>query len=78
MSNEIWHPLQQGRALPDGRYELRLPFGSATELEMDILRHGEQVEVIGPEASLRARIRDRLARSLARYAGPAKDTGTAS
>ncbi|RPH58248.1 MAG: WYL domain-containing protein [Burkholderiales bacterium] len=63
---EIWHPKQQSRDLDDGRFELRVPFGATPELEMDILRHGEQVEVIAP-ASLRQRIADRLAQAQAPY-----------
>lgn len=63
---EIWHPQQQGRDLEDGGYELRVPFGATPELEMDILRHGEHVEVAAPE-SLRRRIAERLARAQAVY-----------
>jgi predicted DNA-binding transcriptional regulator YafY len=43
-----------------------VPFGATPELEMDILRHGEQVEVIAPE-SLRRRIAERLERAQAPY-----------
>ncbi len=67
---EIWHPRQQGTLLDDGRYELKLPFGNATELEMDILRHGEQVEVLAPR-DLRERIRSRLGSAASQYAPPA-------
>ncbi|RPH65132.1 MAG: WYL domain-containing protein [Burkholderiales bacterium] len=63
---EIWHPKQQSRDLDDGRFELRVPFGATPELEMDILRHGEQVEVVAP-ASLRQRIAVRLAQAQAPY-----------
>jgi predicted DNA-binding transcriptional regulator YafY len=63
---EAWHPKQEGRVLDDGRYELRLPYAQSQELEMDILRHGEQVEVVAP-ASLRKRIADRLAAAAAAY-----------
>lgn len=31
-SREEWHPEQQGRWLPDGRYEMRLPYVDDTEL----------------------------------------------
>jgi predicted DNA-binding transcriptional regulator YafY len=27
-----------------------VPYADATELAMDVLRHGEQVRVVGPEA----------------------------
>lgn len=66
VSTEVWHSDQRGRWLDDGRYELELPFSASPELEMDILRHGEQVRVLAP-ASLGTRIRDRLAAALARY-----------
>jgi predicted DNA-binding transcriptional regulator YafY len=64
---ELWHPEQQAEELADGRYELRLPFSETPELEMDILRHGEQVEVISPPG-LRERIRSRLLGACAVYA----------
>ncbi len=63
---EVWHPRQQSRELPDGGYELRIPFGASPELEMDILRHGEQVEVVSPP-SLRRRIAERLGQARERY-----------
>jgi len=63
---EIWHPKQQGRDLDNGHFELRVPYGATPELEMDILRHGEHVEVIAP-AALRRSIAERLARARAVY-----------
>lgn len=65
--SEIWHEQQQGRELPDGRYELKVPYADSRELEMDILRHGENVEVLEP-ASLRERIALRLTEARRRYA----------
>ncbi|GAB4482901.1 MAG: YafY family protein [Burkholderiaceae bacterium] len=65
--SEIWHEQQQGRELPDGRYELRVPYADSRELEMDVLRHGENVEVVEPQA-LRDRIVQRLAQAQRRYA----------
>jgi len=59
---------QQGRDQPDGRYELKIPYSEAPELVMDILRHGENVEVVEP-AELRRHIAERLAKAAARYAG---------
>ncbi|MCL4696003.1 MAG: WYL domain-containing protein, partial [Burkholderiaceae bacterium] len=49
-------------------YELRVPYVEETELEMDILRHGEQVEVVEPAALKRA-VRTRLEAALAVYRG---------
>ncbi|MCS7100571.1 MAG: WYL domain-containing protein [Burkholderiaceae bacterium] len=63
---EIWHERQQTRELPDGRYELKVPYADSRELEMDILRHGENVEVLAPP-QLRQRIERRLAAAAARY-----------
>ena len=66
VAREQWHPRQQGRWREDGRYELRLPFVDATELAMDVLRHGEQVRVLGP-STLRDEVRRRLRAALANY-----------
>ena len=66
VADEQWHPEQQGRVLPDGSYELRLPYADARELILDILRYGPDVEVIGPE-HLRRTVRNRLRQALARY-----------
>jgi predicted DNA-binding transcriptional regulator YafY len=69
ISREEWHPDQQGRLLDDGSWELRLPYVDETELVMDLLRQGEQVQVLAPE-SLRAAVRQRLAAALAAYDAP--------
>jgi len=66
IEDEIWHPEQQQQWLDDGRLELRVPFGNATELIMDILRHGADVEVMAPK-SLRDAVRARLQASLLQY-----------
>jgi predicted DNA-binding transcriptional regulator YafY len=65
---EIWHENQKARELEDGCYELKIPFTEPSELEMDILRHGENVEVIAP-TSLRSRIGKRLSEAAGRYGG---------
>jgi len=52
VAEEQWHPQQQSNWLENGYYELRLPYGNPTELIMDILKYGTDVEVIAP-ASLR-------------------------
>lgn len=66
--DEVWHAEQAGTDLEDGSYELSLPYSSSQELEMDILRHGENVQVIAPEA-LRQRIAQRLGAASAHYGG---------
>jgi predicted DNA-binding transcriptional regulator YafY len=65
--SEIWHERQKARELPDGRFELQVPYADPRELEMDILRHGENVEVVEP-AALRRRVIERLALAAGRYA----------
>lgn len=69
ISREEWHPGQQGRLLADGSWELRLPYVDETELVMDLLRQGAQVQVLAP-ASLRSAVRQRLAAALAAYDAP--------
>jgi predicted DNA-binding transcriptional regulator YafY len=53
---EVWHPEQRGSVEKDGRYVLELPYRDDRELVLDILRHGAEVEVLGPPA-LRAKVR---------------------
>jgi predicted DNA-binding transcriptional regulator YafY len=48
VAEEVWHPDQQGAFDPEGRWLLQVPFGSARELIMDILRYGAEVEVLAP------------------------------
>ena len=67
VASEEWHPQQKARHLPDGRYELQVPYADATELTMDILRHGDSVTVTGDKA-LAATIAQRLKSALSRYA----------
>ncbi|MEY4562662.1 MAG: hypothetical protein RLZZ618_1939 [Pseudomonadota bacterium] len=64
---EEWHAQQKSRWLPDGRYELQVPYSDPTELVMDILRHGDNVVVTGDKV-LAAAIKMRLGRALAAYA----------
>ncbi|NGY04205.1 helix-turn-helix transcriptional regulator [Solimonas terrae] len=64
---EQWHPHQQGIWLPDGSYELSVPYHRDDELILDILRYGPDVEVLGPPA-LRQAVAARLAQAVARYA----------
>ncbi len=66
VADESWHPHQTGRFLPDGGYELRVPYRDARELAMDVLCYGAEVEVLEPE-SLREEIAERLRAAAARY-----------
>jgi predicted DNA-binding transcriptional regulator YafY len=73
-SREQWHPEQQGRWLEaegQGAYELRVPYVDETEIVMDVMRQGPEVQVLEP-ASLRERVRQRHAAAAALYAD---DTG---
>jgi predicted DNA-binding transcriptional regulator YafY len=63
---ETWHPKQKARFQEDGSYLLRVPYSDDRELVMDILRHGAEVEVLGPPA-LRARVQAELRAAAARY-----------
>ena len=50
VQHEQWHPQQQATLHDDGSLTLRVPYADATELAMDVLRHGEQVRVLAPAA----------------------------
>jgi predicted DNA-binding transcriptional regulator YafY len=50
VADEHWHSKQEGRFLPDGRYQLRLPYSNAKELLMDVLRYGADAEITEPVA----------------------------
>jgi predicted DNA-binding transcriptional regulator YafY len=67
VAHEQWHPEQEGRFDIQGRYVLSFPYSNETELLMDILRHGPEVEVLAP-SSLRARLQEQAAAIAALYA----------
>lgn len=66
VADEIWHPEQRSRWLEDGRYELSIPYSRDTELVMDILKHGAEVEVIAP-VDLREAVKKQLDRAGSQY-----------
>jgi proteasome accessory factor C len=66
VADEKWHPQQESSWLPDGRYELRVPYREPRELVMDIMRQGKNVEVVGPP-TLREQVQQELQRSLSQY-----------
>lgn len=70
VSAERWHPRQEGAWLPDGRYELRIPYREPRELVMDIMRQGKNVEVVAPE-ELRAHVRQELEKAMEQYSNGA-------
>lgn len=49
VADEQWHPLQQGEWIDGDRYRLTLPFSDSRELVMDILKYGEDIEVLAPD-----------------------------
>jgi predicted DNA-binding transcriptional regulator YafY len=67
VSQEEWHADQQLTPLPDGSLQMRLPYADATELAMDLLRHGPQVRVLAPAALVR-QVAERHAAAAALYA----------
>jgi proteasome accessory factor C len=66
VADEKWHPQQEAKWLPDGRYELRIPYREPRELVMDIMRQGKNVEVVAPE-ELRGHVQQELQRAAAQY-----------
>ena len=75
VATEQWHPQQRSRFDSDGSYVLELPYSDHRELVMDILRHGPEVEVLGPE-DLRRTVRQALTAALNLY--PVKSSGHAT
>ncbi len=65
IEKEQWHPNQQGEWQGDS-YQLRIPYHNPTELIMDILKYGADVEVIAPEA-LRQAVKREITRIAAVY-----------
>jgi len=66
IADEKWHPDQKSTIHPDGSYELHIPYSDPTELIMDIIKYGPEVEVAGPQ-SLRQKVKERLEAALGRY-----------
>jgi proteasome accessory factor C len=50
VAEERWHPKQTGVYDESGCWTLELPFSSARELVMDIMRYGPEVEVLSPQS----------------------------
>ncbi len=66
VASETWHGAQKGYYDEQGFYILEIPYSVDTELIMDILRHGPQVEVLKPP-QLREKLREQLSLALAQY-----------
>jgi predicted DNA-binding transcriptional regulator YafY len=67
VAEEHWHPDQQSSWLPDGRWQLTLPYANPEELLMEILKYGADCEVVAP-AALREAVVGRLREALGAYA----------
>ena len=66
IANEQWHPEQIGEWQSDGGYLLRIPYADHRELIMDILKHGEQCEVLGPPG-LRKQVAEQVKAMAGKY-----------
>ncbi|MBX3698476.1 MAG: YafY family protein [Dokdonella sp.] len=66
VADEHWHSQQEGHWLPDGRYELKVPYSNSRELLMDVLKYGPDAEVVGP-VSLREEMRILLQLAIGSY-----------
>ena len=66
VSRELWHSQQQSRYDDSGYYILQIPYSQDTELIMDILKHGSEVEVLAPP-DLRRKVVDRIKAMQALY-----------
>ncbi len=66
VADECWHSRQESTLLPDGCFELTVPYSDPRELLGEILRHGSDVEVLEP-AELVDAVREHLVEAAAQY-----------
>ena len=66
VSTEQWHPKQTSSFDEDNHYLLSFPFSDDRELIQDILKYGENIEVLKPE-SLKLRVYESLKSNLKQY-----------
>jgi predicted DNA-binding transcriptional regulator YafY len=66
VAKERWHPQQQNQYMPDGSYELMVPYSNEIELIMDILKHGSDVKVLEPK-ELRDSVKNHLLDALKNF-----------
>jgi predicted DNA-binding transcriptional regulator YafY len=69
VADEHWHSQQQGIWVPDGRYELRVPYSNSRELLMDVLKYGPDAEIMSP-VPLREEMKIMLQLALGTYQEP--------
>ena len=66
VADERWHSKQKSKFLPDGTYELKVPYSDHRELIMDILKYGADIKVVEPE-SLRKIVAETLQEAAVNY-----------
>jgi predicted DNA-binding transcriptional regulator YafY len=66
VSRELWHSQQESDYDESGFYILQIPYSQDTELIMDILKHGAEVEVLAPP-ELRRKVIERIKAMQALY-----------
>lgn len=66
VADERWHSKQKSKFLPDGTYELKVPYSDHRELIMDILKYGADIKVVEPE-SLRKIVAETLQAAAVNY-----------
>jgi predicted DNA-binding transcriptional regulator YafY len=66
VADEHWHSQQKGEWLPDGRYELKVPYSKSKELLMDVLKYGPDAEIVAP-LPLREEMKNLLQLALGDY-----------
>jgi len=49
IKDQIWHKDQKVKYLKDGSIELKFPVSDFSEIKREILKHGDEVEVIRPK-----------------------------
>ncbi|OZB60021.1 MAG: transcriptional regulator [Lysobacterales bacterium 14-68-21] len=69
VADEHWHSQQKGEWLPDGRYELQVPYSNSRELLMDVLKYGPDAEIVAP-LPLREEMKIMLQLALSGYMAP--------
>ena len=67
VSAETWHGQQVSSFDKDGNYTLEFDYNQDPELVMEIMKHGDGIEVMGP-ASLKSKVRAELEKALKKYA----------
>jgi predicted DNA-binding transcriptional regulator YafY len=63
---QVWHPRQRFHERASGELDLTLPVSHETEILMEILKYGSQVEVLAPDR-LRQRVREEIEAMMKKY-----------